>query len=101
MNKIETLKQWVRQSSRIVFLGGAGVSTESGIADFRGTGGLYKQKFDYPPETILSHDFFLQNPQYFFRFYREKMMPLGFKPNVTHETLSRWEQEGRLSAIVT
>lgn len=101
MNELETLKQWVAQSSRIVFFGGAGVSTESGIPDFRSVDGLYSQSFDYPPETIISHSFYERNPGYFFRFYREKMLPLGFSPNVTHEVLARWEQEGRLLAVVT
>lgn len=101
MNELETLKQWVAQSRRIVFFGGAGVSTESGIPDFRSVDGLYSQSFDYPPETIISHSFYERNPGYFFRFYREKMLPLGFSPNVTHEVLARWEQEGRLLAVVT
>ena len=101
MNELETLKQWVAQSRRIVFFGGAGVSTESGIPDFRSVDGLYSQSFDYPPETIISHSFYERSPGYFFRFYREKMLPLGFSPNVTHEVLARWEQEGRLLAVVT
>ena len=101
MDEIETLKQWVESSRNIVFFGGAGVSTESGIPDFRSVDGLYSQKFDYPPETIISHSFFLKKPEYFFRFYKEKMLPLGFSPNVTHKVLVRWEQEGRLSAVVT
>ena len=92
MEKLEILKQWVNESSRIVFLGGAGVSTESGIPDFRGVDGLYKQKFDYPPETIISYDFFVRNPAYFYRFYREKMMPIGYEPNITHRKLAQWEQ---------
>ena len=79
----------------------AGVSTESGVKDFRSKDGLYSQKFDYPPETIISHSFYLQNPEYFFRFYREKMMPLEVEPNITHYTLAKWEQEGRLRAVVT
>lgn len=98
---LETLKAWVSESHNIVFFGGAGVSTESGVPDFRGQDGLYRQKFDYPPETIISHSFFVQRPEYFFRFYREKMMPLEAQPNVTHRVLARWEQEGRLSAVVT
>ncbi|MBQ3214703.1 MAG: NAD-dependent protein deacylase [Oscillospiraceae bacterium] len=98
---LQTLKQWIEESNRIVFFGGAGVSTESGIPDFRSVDGLYSQKFDYPPETIISHSFYLRNPEYFFRFYREKMLPLGFEPNVTHKVLARWEQEGKLSAVVT
>ena len=101
MENIETLKQWVAESSHIVFFGGAGVSTESGIPDFRSTDGLYNQKFEYPPETIISHSFYERKPSYFFRFYREKMLPLGFEPNVTHKVLARWEQEGKLSAVVT
>lgn len=101
MNKLETLKQWVKESSRIVFFGGAGVSTESGIPDFRSVDGLYSQKFDYPPEQIISHSFYERDPAYFFRFYREKMLPLGFEPNITHQTLARWEKEGRLLAVVT
>ena len=76
MDEIETLKQWVESSRNIVFFGGAGVSTESGIPDFRSVDGLYSQKFDYPPETIISHSFFLKKPEYFFRFYKEKMLDL-------------------------
>lgn len=101
MEKIETLRQWIRESRRIVFFGGAGVSTESGIPDFRSVDGLYNQKFEYPPETIISHSFYERKPDYFFRFYREKMLPLGYEPNITHKVLSRWEEEGRLSAVVT
>ena len=98
---IETLKQWVNEAKRIVFFGGAGVSTESGIPDFRSVDGLYNQKFEYPPETIISHSFYERRPEYFFRFYREKMLPLDFEPNITHKVLARWEQEGRLLAVVT
>ena len=101
MQKLEILKQWIAESKRIVFFGGAGVSTESGIPDFRSVDGLYNQKFEYPPETIISHSFFARKPEYFFRFYREKMLPLGFEPNITHKTLARWEAEGKLSAVVT
>ncbi len=100
-SEIETLKKWVNEAGRIVFFGGAGVSTESGIPDFRSVDGLYHQKFDYPPETIISHTFYEKKTDYFFRFYREKMLPLGFEPNITHKVLARWEQEGRLSAVVT
>ena len=99
--KIEQLRSWIAESKRMVFFGGAGVSTESGIPDFRSVDGLYHQKFDYPPETIISHSFFLNNPEYFYRFYREKMLPLGFEPNVTHRVLARLEQEGHLAAVVT
>ena len=101
MDKIGTLKKWISESERIVFFGGAGVSTESGIPDFRSVDGLYNQKFEYPPEQIISHTFFERRPEYFYRFYREKMMPLGFEPNITHKVLARWEEEGRLSAVVT
>ena len=101
MDAMETLKQWVAESDRIVFFGGAGVSTESGIPDFRSVDGLYSQKFEYPPETIISHSFYRRNPAYFYNFYREKMLPLGFEPNVTHRVLARWEEEGKLLAVVT
>lgn len=101
MKSLERLKKWISESRRIVFFGGAGVSTESGIPDFRSVDGLYRQKFEYPPERIISHSFFEQDPEYFFRFYREKMLPLGFEPNITHRVLARWEREGKLSAVVT
>ena len=101
MEKLETLKQWIQESNRIVFFGGAGVSTESGIPDFRSVDGLYSQKFEYPPETIISHTFYERKPEYFFRFYQEKMLPLGFEPNITHRVLAKWEQEGKLLAVVT
>lgn len=101
MNKLSKLKQWVQESKRIVFFGGAGVSTESGIKDFRSVDGLYNQKFEYPPEQIISHSFFMKDPEYFFRFYKDKMLPLGFMPNVTHRTLARWEKEGKLLAVIT
>ncbi len=100
-SKIETLKSWIEQAHRAVFFGGAGVSTESGIPDFRSVDGLYHQKFDYPPETIISRSFFDRRPEDFFKFYREKMLPLGFEPNVTHRVLARLEQEGHLAAVVT
>jgi len=101
VQKLETLKNWVQESKRIVFFGGAGVSTESGIPDFRSTDGLYNQKFEYPPEQIISHTFFNWRPEYFFRFYRDKMMPLGFEPNITHLKLAQWERDGKLLGIVT
>ena len=101
MQRLETLRSWIQESKHIVFFGGAGVSTESGIADFRSVDGLYSQKFDYPPETIISHSFYLRDPEYFFRFYREKMLPLGFAPNITHNTLARWEAEGKQVDVVT
>ncbi len=101
MDNLEKLKNWIAESRNIVFFGGAGVSTESGIPDFRSVDGLYSQKFDYPPETIISHSFYERKPEYFFRFYREKMLPLGFEPNITHKVLAKWEEEGKLSAVVT
>lgn len=101
MKHLETLRKWVEESNRIVFFGGAGVSTESGIPDFRSVDGLYRQKFEYPPETIISHSFYEHNPSYFFRFYREKMMPLGFEPNITHVKLAQWEQAGKMRGVVT
>ena len=100
-SKLDTLKTWVDEAQRIVFFGGAGVSTESGIPDFRSVDGLYNQKFKYPPEMIISHSFFERKPEEFFAFYKEKMLPLGFEPNVTHKVLARWEKEGRLAAVVT
>ncbi len=101
MKELETLKRWVEESRRMVFFGGAGVSTESGIPDFRSKDGLYSQQFDYPPETIISHSFFTLRPEYFFRFYREKMLPLGYEPNITHKKLAQWEKNGKLSAVIT
>ena len=101
MKNLEKLQQWIAESERIVFFGGAGVSTESGIPDFRSVDGLYNQKFEYPPEQIISHTFYLCDPAYFFRFYREKMLPLGFEPNITHLKLAQWEEEGKLLGVVT
>lgn len=101
MDKIDTLRQWIAESRNMVAFTGAGVSTESGVPDFRSADGLYSQKFDYPPETIISHSFYLQNPAYFFSFYREKMMPLDVEPNIAHKTFAKWEQEGKLRAVVT
>ncbi len=101
ISEIETLKTWITGSDNIVFFGGAGVSTESGVPDFRSVDGLYHQKFDYPPETILSHSFFYQHTEYFYNFYREKMLPLEVEPNAAHKKLAQWEQEGKLKAVVT
>ena len=97
----EQLAQWIKESRRIVFFGGAGVSTESGIPDFRSVDGLYNQKYDFPPETILSHSFFMKRTEAFYRFYRDKMLCLDAKPNPCHLKLAQWEAEGRLSAVVT
>lgn len=101
MNEIERFKELVGNSDNIVFFGGAGVSTESGIPDFRSVDGLYNQKYDYPPETILSHTFFRRNTEEFYRFYRAKMLALDAKPNAAHKKLAQWEQEGKLKAVVT
>jgi len=101
MNKLETLKQWVNDSSRIVFFGGAGVSTESGIPDFRSVDGLYRQKFEYPPEKIISHSFFVKRPEDFYEFYKDKMLALDAEPNPAHLTLARLEAEGKLKAVIT
>lgn len=101
MNKIADLKKMIDASERIVFFGGAGVSTESGIPDFRSVDGLYRQTYRYPPETILSHDFFMTHTEEFFEFYRAKMLALDAQPNAAHQKLAQWEREGRLSAVVT
>lgn len=98
---IEKLQQMIDGSRRIVFFGGAGVSTESGIPDFRSVDGLYHQKFDYPPETILSHSFFISHTAEFFDFYRQKMICLTARPNAAHRKLAELEAAGRLSAVVT
>ena len=98
---VETLKTWVREAKAIAFFGGAGVSTESGIPDFRSTGGLYHQEWKYPPETILSHTFYKSNPEEFFRFYRAKMLLPEAKPNAAHRKLAEWEAAGKLTAVVT
>lgn len=98
---LETLKRWVNESDNIVFFGGAGVSTESGIPDFRSVDGLYHQQYDYPPETILSHTFYRKKTEEFYRFYRAKMLALDARPNAAHKKLAQWEQEGKLRAVVT
>lgn len=100
-SKIETLSNLIKQTNNIVFFGGAGVSTESGIPDFRSKDGLYNQKYKYPPETILSHSFFMNNTEEFFKFYKDKMNSLNFEPNITHKKLALWEKEGKLKAIIT
>ena len=98
---VDELKSIVQEHDNIVFFGGAGVSTESGIPDFRSVDGLYHQQYDYPPETILSHSFYRQNPGEFYRFYRSKMLFLDAKPNAAHQKLARLEQEGKLRAVIT
>lgn len=99
--KIKVLKEWIEQSNNIVFFGGAGVSTESGIPDFRSVDGLYNQKYDYPPETILSHTFFWRKTEEFYRFYRDKMIIDNVKPNAAHLKLAEWEAQGKLKAVIT
>ena len=99
--QLTTLQRWVDESRRIVFFGGAGVSTESGIPDFRSVDGLYHQSYDEPPETILSHSYFEQKPQEFFRFYRQKMLFPDAQPNAAHRKLAELEAAGKLSAVVT
>ncbi len=98
---VKTLKEWVGHSENIVFFGGAGVSTESGIPDFRSTDGLYSQQYDYPPEEILSHSFYLRNPEEFYRFYRDKMLYLDAQPNAAHKKLAELERQGKLRAVIT
>ena len=100
-DNIKRLKELVDRSNNIVFFGGAGVSTESGIPDFRSTDGLYNQEWKYPPEVILSHTFYESNPKEFFRFYRAKMLCPDVQPNAAHRKLAEWEQQGKLRAIVT
>ena len=101
MSQIEKLQQLIDESKRIVFFGGAGVSTESGIPDFRSTDGLYHQQYAYPPETILSHTFFMRKPEEFYRFYKDKMICLEAKPNAAHLKLAELEKCGKLTAVVT
>lgn len=99
--KIEKLKELVKKSNNIVFFGGAGVSTESGIPDFRSKDGLYNQKYKYPPELILSHEFFIQRTEDFYDFYRDKLNSLKYEPNITHFKLAELEQLGKVKAVVT
>ncbi|MBR3289392.1 MAG: NAD-dependent protein deacylase [Clostridia bacterium] len=101
MSKPERLAKMLKEAKRAVFFGGAGVSTESGIPDFRSTGGLYNQEWRYPPETILSHSFFMNNTEEFYRFYRKKMLFPDAKPNAAHEALAELEKMGILTAVVT
>ena len=101
MDKIEQLKELVSQSNNIVFFGGAGVSTESGIPDFRSKDGLYNQQYKYPPEEILSHTFFMNNTEEFYKFYKAKMNSLKYEPNITHLKLAELENKGKLTAVIT
>lgn len=101
MEAVEQFLTWVKESDNIVFFGGAGVSTESGIPDFRSVDGLYNQQYDYPPETILSHSFYRSKPEEFYRFYRNKMLCLDAEPNITHIKLAELEKVGKLKGVVT
>ncbi len=101
MKELETLQTWLDESSSAVFFGGAGVSTESGIPDFRSVDGLYNQSYKYPPETIISHSFFVQDPEEFYRFYKEKMLWLDARPNAAHKKLAELETAGKLAAVIT
>ncbi len=101
MYERETLRRWIAESNNIVFFGGAGVSTESGIPDFRSVDGLYNMKYDYPPEQILSHSFFMSNTEEFYKFYRDKMIAEGVKPNKAHLALAKLEAQGKLRAVIT
>ena len=100
-SSVETFLQWIKASDNIVFFGGAGVSTESGIPDFRSVDGLYNMKYDYPPETILSHTFFMNNTEEFYKFYRDKMLCDTAKPNAAHLKLAELEEAGKLKAVIT
>lgn len=101
MGELEQLKKWIDESNNIVFFGGAGVSTESGIPDFRSVDGLYHQQYDYPPETIISHSFYKQNPAEFFRFYKDRMIFSDARPNAAHRMLAKLEEQGKLRAVIT
>ncbi len=101
MESAKKLAEYIGKSKRTVFFGGAGVSTESGIPDFRSTDGLYNMKYDFPPETILSHEFFYQNTKEFYRFYRDKIYCPDAKPNGAHLALAKLEEEGKLCAVIT
>lgn len=100
-NKLDIFKSMIEKSNNIVFFGGAGVSTESGIKDFRSIDGLYNQKYDYPPETILSHSFFIHYTEEFYKFYKDKLNCLDAEPNVTHKVLAKLEKEGKLKSVIT
>ena len=99
--KIQKFNEIISNSNNIVFFGGAGVSTESGIPDFRSKDGLYNQKYDYPPETILSHTFFVNNTKEFYKFYKDKLNAIKYEPNITHIKLAEWEKQGKLKAVIT
>lgn len=99
--RVNLLEQWITESDNVVFFGGAGVSTESGIPDFRSVDGLYNQQYDYPPETIISHSFYRKNPEEFYRFYKNKMLFPDAQPNAAHKALAKLEQQGKVRAVIT
>ena len=99
--RVDMLEKWIQESNNVVFFGGAGVSTESGIPDFRSVDGLYNQQYDYPPETIISHSFYRRNPEEFYRFYKNKMLFPNAKPNAAHLALAKLEQQGKVRAVIT
>lgn len=99
--RVDLLEQWIKESDNVVFFGGAGVSTESGIPDFRSVDGLYNQQYDYPPETIISHSFYRKNPEEFYRFYKNKMLFPDAQPNAAHKALVKLEQQGKVRAVIT
>ena len=98
---LDRLQRWLDESNNVVFFGGAGVSTESGVPDFRSVDGLYHQHYSEPPETILSHSYFVRKPEGFYRFYRDKMLPLEAQPNDAHKKLAELERSGKLKAVIT
>ena len=99
--RVDLLEQWIKESDNVVFFGDAGVSTESGIPDFRSVDGLYNQQYDYPPETIISHSFYRKNPEEFYRFYKNKMLFPDAQPNAAHKALAKLEQQGKVRAVIT
>ena len=99
--RVDLLEQWIKESDNVVFFGGAGVSSESGIPDFRSVDGLYNQQYDYPPETIISHSFYRKNPEEFYRFYKNKMLFPDAQPNAAHKALAKLEQQGKVRAVIT
>lgn len=99
--RVDLLEQWITESDNVVFFGGAGVSTESGIPDFRSVDGLYNQQYDYPPETIISHSFYRKNPEEFYRFYKNKMLFPDAQPNAAHKALAKLEQQGKVRVVIT
>ena len=100
-DQVQTLQKWIAESKNVVFFGGAGVSTESGIPDFRSVDGLYHQEYAFPPETILSHSFFMYHTDEFYRFYKKKMLFLDAEPNMAHRRLAEWEAKGHVKAVIT